>query len=96
MVFYQNCVYPSGARSDDWAEAVEETMSIFKNDLKLTRVHKYGELSKGQMIEKLEHIKGMAAAFEKRKSRDPSLWNSVFFVAVAFIGWGIDVETDHE
>ena len=48
------------------------------------------------MIEKLEHIKGMAAAFEKRKLKDPSLWNSVFFVAVAFIGWGIDVETDNE
>ena len=47
MVFYQNLVYPSGARSDDWAEAVEQTVLMFKNDLKLTRVHKYGELSKG-------------------------------------------------
>ena len=42
------------------------------------------------MIEKMENISAMAAAFERRKLRDPSLYNSVFFVAVAFIGWGID------
>ena len=47
------------------------------------------------MIEKLELISAMAAAFEKRKKKDPSLWNSIFLVAVAFIGWGIDTETDH-
>ena len=42
------------------------------------------------MIEKLELISAMAATFEKRKKKDPSLWSSIFLVAVAFIGWGID------
>ena len=42
------------------------------------------------MIEKIENISAMAAAFEKRKLKDPSLYNSVVLVAVAFIGWGID------
>ena len=87
-------IFINGAKHEYFRKSVKEGKQLLSDKLKFDEVRTYADLSKSQMIEKMDLLQCEVDCFDAKKKRKPERHHWIQLLAIFNIGFNFNVETD--